>query len=434
MDVVNVGWRVGADGETPDGGCVYSPGKQTLPALFRLFTFWRMNRVRREVRLFLGWMLLLCGGGLARADDAAASGSGLPDGLYAEITTPRGLVTAELLFKKTPLAVMSFVGLAEGVFGPRKGEPFFNGLVFHRVVPGFVVQGGDPLGRGEGGPGYTFPDEFVPGLSHDAVGVLSMANTGPDSNGSQFFLTLAPVVRLDYLHTVFGRVAGGRDLLPLIAPGDSMQVRIRRVGAEAAAFRADPDVFAALIAKTMKDRAAREAAEQVGSRVYFDDPGQLLPVEPPRARAFNFKLTAFERVTGRKIFFRLLDKAPPDTEGRKLGTYVKQQAVQLGLAKDGVLIVYVAERDEWKLWIGDDLLPVVMGRPGTVDDFMRTGALHEKKEALLAEAKKRLAAPGDPAEPPAQRLKLACDDVLAALIAVLEPVAAAGAEPADGRR
>ncbi|WP_217494486.1 peptidylprolyl isomerase [Nibricoccus aquaticus] len=376
-----------------------------------------MNRVRRAAGLFLGWMAWLCACGVvARADDAA--GAGLPAGLYADITTPRGVITTELFFKKTPLAVMSFVGLAEGVFGPQKGRPFFDGLIFHRVVPGFVVQGGDPLGRGEGGPGYTFPDEFVPGLSHDAAGVLSMANTGPDSNGSQFFLTLEPVVRLDYLHTVFGRVVSGVEALPTIQPGDAMEVRIRRVGTEAEGFRADPDVFAALSAKALEARAGREGAEP---RVFFDDPGHLLPAEPPRARAFNFKLAAFERVTGRKVFFRLLDKAPAGTEGRKLGAYVKEQAGQLGLAADGVLVVYVAERDEWKIWIGDALLPVIMGRQGTVDEFMRAGALHEVKEALLAKAKKRLAAPGDAAEAPGQRLKLACDDVLAELIAVLSP-------------
>jgi cyclophilin family peptidyl-prolyl cis-trans isomerase len=381
-----------------------------------------MNRVLRGVQLFLGVMLGVGNIAIAPAEEAAASP--LPDGLYAEIVTPRGIVTAELFFKKTPLAVMSFVGLAEGVFGPRKGEPFFNGLVFHRVVPGFVVQGGDPLGRGEGGPGYVFPDEFVPGLSHDAAGVLSMANTGPDSNGSQFFLTLAPVVRLDYLHTVFGRVVRGLDVLPAIKPGDTMQVRIQRVGTEAGAFRAEPDMFGVLIARALKTRKGEKSNEGGPPRVFFEDADGLLPAEPPRARAFNHKLAAFERVTGRTIFVRLLAKTPPDTEGRKLGAYVKELAAQLGVTRDGVLAVYVAERDEWKLWVGDDLLPAIMERSGTVDEFMQNGALHAKKEELLAAAKKRLAAPGAPDESPAQRLKLACDDLLAALIARLEPKSA----------
>jgi cyclophilin family peptidyl-prolyl cis-trans isomerase len=298
---------------------------------------------------------------------------------------------------------MSFVGLAEGRLGPTRGKPFFDGLIFHRVVPGFVAQGGDPQGKGEGGPGYTFPDEFVPGLGHDSAGALSMANTGPDANGSQFFLTLAAAQRLDYLHTVFGRVVRGIEVLPQIQVGDSMHVRIHRVGTEAAAFQSDRTVFA-----RMRDERARDhraAADRSQGKIYFDDPDHLLPTEPPRAKAFNVKLAAFERVTGRKLFGRLLAKAPADTEGRKLGVYVKNLADELGLARDGLLVVYVADRDEWKLWIGDDLLPLVMGRSGTLEDFMRDGSLHARKEALLADARKRLSAPGGTAESAGQRLR-----------------------------
>jgi cyclophilin family peptidyl-prolyl cis-trans isomerase len=378
-----------------------------------------MNRVQREAGVFfLGWLAFACVIGVSRADEARERVR--PDGLYAEVTTPRGVITAELFFKKTPLTVMSFVGLAEGVFGPQKGERFFDGLIFHRVVPGFVVQGGDPLGRGEGGPGYTFADEFVPGLSHDAAGVLSMANTGPDSNGSQFFFTLARVVRLDYLHSVFGRVVQGLEVLPSIQPGDTMKVSIHRVGVEAEQFRASPEAFAALAARTAEKRRAAAVARP-DPPAFFDDPDRLLPAEPPRARAFNSKLSSFERVTGRKIFFRLFAKLPQEAEGRKLGSYAKDLAARLGLTQEGILVIYVAERDEWKLWIGETWLPLVMGRPGKVEDFMGNGALHAKKERFLAEAKKRLAAPGDPVEPPAQRLKLACDDVLAAIITFLEP-------------
>ena len=345
----------------------------------------------------------------------AADTPDLLEGLYAEITTPRGVIVAALHPEKAPLAVASFVGLAEGTLGPREGAPFFEGLKFHRVVPGFVVQGGDPLGTGEGGPGYTFPDEFVPGLSHDAAGVLSMANNGPDTNGSQFFLTLAPAVRLDFLHSVFGRVVRGLEVLPLIQSGDAMQVRIRRVGAAAEAFHADAPTFTRLVALAPRYSGPAEP----GEAAFFDDPDLLLPIEPRRARAFNFKLANFARITGRKIFVRLVAKAPSETPEKKLGAHVQALASQLGVERDGVLLVYVAELNEWKLWIGDDLLPIVMGRPGDVAEFMRGGALHARKQALLAGARSQLAA--ESADSPAQRLKLACDAALAELLAALAP-------------
>ena len=111
----------------------------------------------------------------------------LPDGLYARLDTPRGTITVRLFDHRAPLAVSNFVGLAEGSLNHESpGTPFYNGLIFHRVVPGFVIQGGDPKGDGSGGPGYRFQDEFLPALRHDRKGILSMANSGPNTNGSQF--------------------------------------------------------------------------------------------------------------------------------------------------------------------------------------------------------------------------------------------------------
>ncbi|MEM9423943.1 MAG: peptidylprolyl isomerase, partial [Spirochaetota bacterium] len=129
------------------------------------------------------------------------------DGLFAQIETDKGVILAQLEFEKTPLTVMSFVGLAEGRFdapNAPKGKPYFDGLTFHRIEPGFVIQGGDPAGNGTGGPGYEFANEIDPSLNHDTEGILSMANAGPDTNGSQFFITLGPASFLNGGYSVFG--------------------------------------------------------------------------------------------------------------------------------------------------------------------------------------------------------------------------------------
>ena len=144
----------------------------------------------------------------------------LEDGLYAEFVTNKGSFVAELYFEQTPITVASFVSLAEGnssrVSEEFKGKPFYNGLVFHRVIEDFMIQGGDPTGTGSGGPGYEFPNEIVDSLTHDSKGILSMANSGPDTNGSQFFITLKETPWLDGMHTVFGQVVEGQEVVDSI--------------------------------------------------------------------------------------------------------------------------------------------------------------------------------------------------------------------------
>ncbi|WP_432410353.1 peptidylprolyl isomerase [Rasiella sp. SM2506] len=154
----------------------------------------------------------------------------LGDGLYAEFITSKGTFVAKLYNEATPLTVASFVELAEGkskmVDSAYKGKKYYNGLVFHRVMKDFMIQGGDPLGNGTGGPGYIFPDEIVDSLTHKGKGVLSMANPGADANGSQFFVTLKATPWLDTRHTVFGEIVMGQEvvdsigLVPTIKPGD----------------------------------------------------------------------------------------------------------------------------------------------------------------------------------------------------------------------
>jgi cyclophilin family peptidyl-prolyl cis-trans isomerase len=351
---------------------------------------------------------------------ALAPRPALADGLYAEFITARGTFTCELFFEKTPHTVTSFVGLAEGTLGPKPGTPFFKGLKFHRVVPGFVVQGGDPLGTGEGGPGYRFADEFAPGLRHDDVGILSMANGGPDTNGSQFFLTLKPVNRLNYLHSVFGRTVHRREVLPLIQQDDVITaVNILRVGPAAHAFRADQAAFDALAAA-----AKRYPQPQ------FDDPENLLPAEPPRARNFNFKLTNFARATGIKIYVRLFAKYEPATPGQRPGNLSGELSRELGLGDDGILAVYFADTDQWGLWIGDHHVTTFMGRTGTVREFTRDGTFHRAKQDFLAAAKAQAglytaeavkAAPPDQPLTPAQKIKYQVDAVLDGLILKFEP-------------
>ncbi|MGE5837012.1 MAG: peptidylprolyl isomerase [Acidobacteriota bacterium] len=142
---------------------------------------------------------------------------------FAHFQTTLGDFTVELFDAKAPKTVANFAGLAEGSKEwkhPKTGEkhtkPFYDGLVFHRIIEGFVLQGGDPLGQGFGGPGYQFADEFHPDLRHDGAGVLSMANAGPNTNGSQFFITLGPTPHLDRKHSVFGKVVKGLDVIEKI--------------------------------------------------------------------------------------------------------------------------------------------------------------------------------------------------------------------------
>lgn len=162
------------------------------------------------------------------------------DGIFAKIKTNKGLITIKLEYEKAPMTVANFVALAEGKMkntAKAEGQPYFDGIKFHRVIPDFMIQGGDPTGTGMGGPGYAFADEIHPDLKHTRAGTLSMANAGPATNGSQFFITHKDTPWLDGKHAVFGYVTTGQEVVNAIAQNDVMEsVTIERVGKAAKAW------------------------------------------------------------------------------------------------------------------------------------------------------------------------------------------------------
>tara|TARA_R110001606_G_scaffold1055_3_gene3883 strand:+ start:9867 stop:10799 length:933 start_codon:yes stop_codon:yes gene_type:complete len=190
----------------------------------------------------------------------------MEEGIYAKFNTNKGEILVKLTHKKTPGTVGNFVALAEGNkenSAKSKGEPFYNGLKFHRVIPDFMIQGGCPLGRGTGDAGYKFDDEFHPELKHDKPGVLSMANSGPGTNGSQFYITHVPTPWLDNKHTVFGHVTAGQGVVDEIAQEDLIEsLEIVRVGDDAQnwdAVKAFENFNTSGEARLAADKAKQEA-------------------------------------------------------------------------------------------------------------------------------------------------------------------------------
>ena len=345
--------------------------------------------------------------------------------LYAEIETSKGLIEAELDFRRAPLTTLNFVGLAEGTLpfkGRPPGSPFYDGTTFHRVVKDFVIQGGDPLSAdpafpvdklGDGGPGYSFPDEFNPRLRHDAAGVLSMANDGPDTNGSQFFITFRETNRLNYLHSVFGQVVRGLDVVNRIEPGDKiLHVTIRRptplplmdgaapradepapppgtsgagpgtTGQTAAAFHASPEAFEAWQRAVL----ARRHPSPPGC-VYFEDGTAQLP--DARVKNFNAKLANYEHTTGHRLVVRLLPEFKPEPPDQSTGNAVKKLAATLDLPDtgDNALAVLFAGPDAgWTLRLGEATYPALLGQAGTTEELMASGAMHQGKTDLLKSA------------------------------------------------
>ncbi len=202
--------------------------------------------------------------GIIKAEEQNMSDTDLDNGLYAKMETSRGEILLVLEFEKTPMTVSNFVGLAEGTIESTKGDgPFYDGLIFHRVIDDFMIQGGCPKGQGTGDPGYKFPDEFDPSLRHSEPGIFSMANSGPGTNGSQFFITHVPTPWLDDKHTVFGHVIEGQDVVDAVKQGDRLvHVEIIRVGEAAEAFKPDTASFQAMVDQLQAGEKEAETEKQ----------------------------------------------------------------------------------------------------------------------------------------------------------------------------
>lgn len=227
------------------------------------------------------------------------------DGLYAEFNTPKGNIVCKLEYAKAPLTVANFVGLAEGKIkndAKPEGTPFYDGLTFHRCIPNFMIQGGDPMGTGQGGPGYQFGDEFDKSLRFDGPGVLAMANAGPGTNGSQFFITHGATPHLNDKHTIFGHVVSGQSIVTATSNGDKINsLKIIRVGADAQAFDA-PTVFA--------EKRAEEAKKAAESAKLLALPiDELVAKQYPNAKKTKSGLyyiteqegTGVQAVAGKKV-------------------------------------------------------------------------------------------------------------------------------------
>lgn len=303
------------------------------------------------------------------------------DGLYAKITTNQGNILIKLFYKEAPMTVCNFVGLAEGKItntAKQGGQPFYDGIKFHRVISkangdaqDFMVQTGDPQGTGMGGPGYQFADEFAPGLKHDGPGYLSMANSGPATNGSQFFITIVETPWLDGKHAIFGKVLEGQDIVNKTKTNDVMQkVQIIRKGKDAEKFVADQAQFDRLKeAMKLKEEEAKAnagkefsewvkqnypTAKKTGSGLFYvvEKEGTGTKALPGKNVSVHYK--------GQFVDGKIFDQSQPD----------KPIAFQLGVGQvikgwdEGIALMSVGSK--FKLLIPYQLAYGEAGYPGAI--------------------------------------------------------------------
>lgn len=261
-----------------------------------------------------------------------AGASNQEPGIYAQLETTKGRIVIKLEYQKTPITVANFISLAEGTnmatSAKYKGKPFYTGLKFHRVINDFMIQGGDPLGTGSGDPGYKFKDEIDPSLKHNSGGILSMANSGPGTNGSQFFITHKETPWLDGKHTVFGKVVSGMNVVNAIVQDDViMEVKIIRNGAEAKKFDA-AKVFNDYFAnkdEIEKKQLAIEAEKKKALEAEF------APVKAKKVAEFStLKATATKTESGLQYIITKKGSGPKPASGTVYVNYA-------GYLEDGSL-------------------------------------------------------------------------------------------------
>ena len=261
----------------------------------------------------------------------------LKDGLYAEIITQKGTIILALDYKKAPITVANFVTLAEGnnpyVMEDLKGKPFYNGTVFHRVEKGFVIQGGDPYGNGSGDPGYIFKNE-ISDLKHDKAGILAMANSGPDTNGCQFYITQKPKPDLDGNYSIFGHIVEGMDVVNSIAINDEMiEVNIIRKGEDVKKFDA-VKVFSDFFKKqeSTKDQKATYFKELKKSATKSPSGLEYKIVQTSSSESPKPGTTVTINYSGFLEDGTLFDTSDTDV-AKQFGKYDEQRALENGYSK-----------------------------------------------------------------------------------------------------
>ena len=259
----------------------------------------------------------------------------MEDGIYANIKTNKGEIVLKLEFEKTPLTTANFIALAEGNMKNKKkklGTPYYDGIKFHRVIADFMIQGGCPEGNGMGDPGYKFSDEFHPDLKHDKGGILSMANSGPNTNGSQFFITHKETPWLDGKHSVFGNVVEGMDIVNLIEQNDLMEsVTISRKGSKAKSFDA---------VKVFSDEQTRLSKEAEKKRKIMEEANKKLMKDATITESgLGYKMikegTGVQASSGKTVSVHYTGKL---TDGTKFdSSYDRNQPIEFVLGQGRVI-------------------------------------------------------------------------------------------------